>query len=126
MWRIADSNPARTVLVRNNFVRRFAPALSLLTVLTAGTAARAQTSLPPCPTGLMHRDEAASGTLLLRTTTAGCYLGAPRVAADISVDVSGPVGPHQGDATLREPGRWMGRGVYVFPLPEGALSTHSR
>src|SRR5690242_19063376 len=56
----------------------------LFVLLAASAPAQAQESIQ-CAAGLMRRDQAESGTLLLRTTTPGCYLGAPRVAADISV-----------------------------------------
>jgi len=118
MRRLSIDQPVRIVRVGNDFVRRFAPALAFIACLAADPATEAQTS-PACPTGLMHRDEAASGTLLLKTTTAGCYLGAPRVAADIAVDVSGPVARTKVTQRFENPADGWVEGVYVFPLPEG-------
>ena len=55
------------------------------------TRAPAQTQEARCGAGLMQPSQAGTGTLLLKTATPGCYLPAPRVAADISVDVAGPL-----------------------------------
>ncbi|MBI3677859.1 MAG: marine proteobacterial sortase target protein [Proteobacteria bacterium] len=85
------------------------------------TAGAAQTQMSPsCAPGLMSRDETESGTLLLRTSTPGCYLGAPRVAADISIEIAGPIARTKVTQRFENPANSWVEGVYLFPLPEGA------
>src|SRR5262249_7535617 len=79
---------------------------------------RAETSA--CDAGLMRPSEAGSGTFLLKTKTPGCYLPAPRVAADISVDVSGPTARTTVIQRFENPSDGWVEGIYVFPLPETA------
>lgn len=73
-----------------------------------------------CAEGLMHRDDAGTGTLLLKTAVPGCYLAAPRVAADVNIDISGPVARTRVTQRFENPGDGWIEGVYVFPLPETA------
>ncbi|HWA90132.1 MAG TPA: marine proteobacterial sortase target protein [Rhizomicrobium sp.] len=101
-----------------NLLRRLLPAFAFL-IACAGTVAEAQDK-PNCAPGLMRRDEAASGTLLLKTRTPGCYLGAPRVAADITVNVAGPVARTRVTQRFHNPSDGWIEGVYLFPLPDGA------
>ena len=101
----------------SDIIRRVVPAVLIAFAFTT-TIARADA--PSCASGLMRRDEAASGTLLLKTRTPGCYLGAPRVAADIRVNVAGPVARARVTQRFHNPsGSWV-EGVYLFPLPDGA------
>jgi Ca-activated chloride channel family protein len=68
----------------------------------------------------MRRDDAGTGTLLLKTSTPGCYLAAPRVSADIAVKVSGPVARTKVTQRFENPADGWVEGVYLFPLPEAA------
>jgi Ca-activated chloride channel family protein len=80
----------------------------------------AQATETGCSNGAMRASEAGTGMLLLRTRTPGCYLPAPRVAADINVDVSGPVARTHVTQRFENPADGWVEGVYVFPLPENA------
>jgi Ca-activated chloride channel homolog len=91
-------------------------------VLATGfaTPAPAQTPGERCGSGLMTSGEAGTGTLLLKTATPGCFFPAPRVAADIAVDVSGPIARTRVTQRFENPAAGWVEGVYVFPLPETA------
>jgi Ca-activated chloride channel family protein len=95
-------------------------AITALFFVTFLAAAHAQTAGPSCDVGLMRRDDAGTGTLLLKTATPGCYLAAPRVSADISVKVSGPVARTKVTQRFENPADGWVEGVYLFPLPETA------
>ena len=82
--------------------------------------APAATETGRCGSGLMTSSEAGTGTLLLKTATPGCFLPAPRVAADISVDVSGPIARTRVTQRFENPAEGWVEGVYVFPLPKTA------
>jgi Ca-activated chloride channel family protein len=101
-------------------IRILIAAITALFFLTALGAARAQPAGPSCETGLMRRDDAGTGTLLLKTATPGCYLAAPRVSADIAVKVSGPVARTKVTQRFENPADGWVEGVYLFPLPESA------
>ncbi len=89
----------------------------LAAFLTAAQSTRAEAG---CPDGLMTPDDAGTGSLLLRTSTAGRYLPAPRVATDIDVHASGAVARTRLTQRFENPADGWVEGIYVFPLPEGA------
>ena len=68
-------------------------AITALSALIAGfpIATRAQPTGPSCGDGLIRRSDTGTGELLFKTSEPGCYLPAPRVAADFTIDISGPV-----------------------------------
>jgi Ca-activated chloride channel family protein len=68
----------------------------------------------------MRRNDAGTGELLLKTSSPGCYFPAPRVAADFSIDISGPVARTRVTQRFENPANGWVEGVYLFPLPEGA------
>ena len=94
--------------------------VSALLLVTLGVRARAQMPEPSCPDGLMKKGDAGTGSLLLKTALPGCYLGAPRVAADFSVDISGPIARTKVTQRFENPADGWVEGVYLFPLPETA------
>jgi len=92
-------------------------------ILIMAFAARAHAETIGCgPTrdGLMTKAEAGTGTLLLKTSTPGRYLPAPRVATDIAVDIAGPIARTKVTQRFENPSEGWVEGVYVFPLPESA------
>src|SRR5687767_1690971 len=71
---------------------RLTAAIAATLVLSTAFATRAPAQpRETCPEGLMRAGEAGTGVLLLRTQVRGCFLPAPRVAADIAVEISGPL-----------------------------------
>jgi Ca-activated chloride channel homolog len=94
--------------------------VSALLFVALGARARAQIQELSCPEGLMKKADAGTGTLLLKTAMPGCYLGAPRVAADFSVDISGPIARTKVTQRFENPADGWVEGVYLFPLPETA------
>jgi Ca-activated chloride channel family protein len=89
--------------------------------LTIGFSARAPAQpRATCPDGLMRAGEAGTGVLLLRTREPGCYLPAPRVAANVEVAISGPVARTRVTQRFENPSNGWVEGIYVFPLPEAA------
>ncbi len=91
-----------------------------LLVAAVSFSAVAQPTESRCADGTMTAAEAGTGTLLLKTSVPGCYLPAPRVAADISVDVSGPIARTHVTQRFENPADGWVEGVYVYPLPENA------
>jgi Ca-activated chloride channel family protein len=83
-------------------------------------ATRAQTPGPSCGEGLIRKSDTGTGELLFKTSEPGCYLPAPRVAADFTIDVSGPVARTRVTQRFENPADGWVEGVYLFPLPEGA------
>ena len=116
-------HPATTVTMASHlFSKRAGHILIAAFAATCFFAARAPAQTAPggCGPGLMRSGEAGTGTLFLNTSTPGCYLPAPRVAADISVDVAGPVARTRVTQRFENPAEGWVEGVYVFPLPEAA------
>jgi len=111
MWHISES-----IRTAASIARRLVPAIVL--AVFAAEAALADTI--SCAPGLMQRDGAASGALLLKTKTPGCYLSAPRIAADIRVDIAGAIARARVTQRFRNPSDGWVEGVYLFPLPDGA------
>jgi len=65
-----------------------------------------------------------TGTLLLRTDTAGDYTLAPTVETEVAIQVTGIVARTRVSQVFHNPGKEFVEGVYVFPLPELAAVDH--
>jgi len=81
---------------------------------------RAQTPLPGCGEGLIRRNDTGTGELLFKTAIPGCYFPAPRIAADFTIDISGPVARTRVTQRFENPADGWVEGIYLFPLPDGA------
>ncbi|BAT61663.1 vault protein inter-alpha-trypsin [Variibacter gotjawalensis] len=64
--------------------------------------------------------EVRAGSLLLKTNQEGRYVGAPRVATDVDVTVSGPTARTRITQIFHNPTDGWVEAVYVYPLPEGS------
>ncbi len=70
--------------------------------------------------GTVSKAEVSSGSLLLQSSTPGRYVEAPLVAADVKMDIAGPVIRTRLTQRFTNPtDKWV-EGVYAFPLPEDA------
>lgn len=70
--------------------------------------------------GTVSKSEVSSGSLLLQSSTPGRYVEAPLVAADVKMDIAGPVIRTRLTQRFTNPtDKWV-EGVYAFPLPEDA------
>jgi Ca-activated chloride channel family protein len=70
--------------------------------------------------GTVSKQEVSSGSLLLQSATPGRYVEAPPVAADVKMDIAGPVIRTTLTQRFTNPtDKWV-EGVYAFPLPEDA------
>lgn len=70
--------------------------------------------------GTVSKSEVSSGSLLLQSSTPGRYVEAPLVAADVKMDIAGPIIRTKLTQRFTNPtDKWV-EGVYAFPLPEGA------
>jgi Ca-activated chloride channel family protein len=70
--------------------------------------------------GTVGKNEVSSGSLLLQSSTPGRYVEAPLVAADVKMDIAGPVIRTRLTQRFTNPtDKWV-EGVYAFPLPEDA------
>lgn len=68
----------------------------------------------------VRKNEVSSGALLLQSSTPGRYVEAPLVAADVKMDIAGPVIRTRLTQRFTNPtDKWV-EGVYAFPLPEDA------
>ncbi len=68
----------------------------------------------------MSKSEVASGALLIASSQPGLYVEAPLVAADVTMDISGPVIRTRVTQRFTNPtDKWV-EGTYAFPLPEDA------
>src|SRR5689334_11486396 len=97
---------------------RTRPALAgaLLAATCLVPAAYAQTPRD----GTVSKAEVSSGSLLLQSSTPGRYVEAPLVAADVKMDIAGPVIRTRLTQRFTNPtDKWV-EGVYAFPLPEDA------
>jgi Ca-activated chloride channel family protein len=65
-------------------------------------------------------DDAQTGTLLLKTQVPGLFLEAPRVATDVSIDVTGLIVRARVTQRFENPSDQWVEGVYVYPLPNEA------
>jgi len=70
--------------------------------------------------GTVSKGEVSSGSLLLQSAQPGRYVEAPLVAADVKMDIAGPVIRTRLTQRFTNPtDKWV-EGVYAFPLPEDA------
>ncbi len=70
--------------------------------------------------GTVSKQEVSSGSLLLQSATPGRYVEAPLVAADVKMDIAGPIIRTRLTQRFTNPtDKWV-EGVYAFPLPEDA------
>jgi Ca-activated chloride channel homolog len=70
--------------------------------------------------GMVSKREVSSGALLIASSTPGRYVEAPLVAADVKMDIAGPVIRTRLTQRFTNPtDKWV-EGIYAFPLPEDA------
>ena len=102
-----------STLTRNGLRTRPALAGALLAATCLSPAAWAQD-------GTVAKGEVSSGSLLLQSSTPGRYVEAPLVAADVKMNIAGPVIRTTLTQRFTNPtDKWV-EGVYAFPLPEDA------
>jgi Ca-activated chloride channel family protein len=95
-------------LVARAFVSGIAAAVAMsLAILALSGTAHAATL-----------NEAKTGELLLRSGASGHYDVAPKVATEVSIQVSGMIARTRVTQRFHNPGSAHVEGVYVFPLPE--------
>ncbi len=94
-------------------------ALTGLVLLAAG-GAYAATAVP------MKPQDAAGGTLLLKSNENGETFAVPLLATDVDIRVSGMVARATVRQRFRNPHADWYEGIYVFPLPENAAVDHLR
>lgn len=87
-------------------------ALAVVTLALAGGAQAASLN------------DAKTGTLMLRTGTAGEYVVAPKVETEVAIQVTGMIARTRLSQVFHNPGIEFAEGVYVFPLPEKAAVDH--
>lgn len=93
-----------------------AGALLVATCLTPAAFAQDRVSRD----GTVSKGEVSSGSLLLQSATPGRYVEAPLVAADVKMDIAGPIIRTRLTQRFINPtDKWV-EGVYAFPLPEDA------
>ena len=119
--------PLRPGLGENQMLpRRFeAVGLSVLigwAVLAVGHRASAPRRIlrlgPDVVAASRDLDDVGTGALLFKTKEEGKYIEAPTVAADVKMDVSGPVIRSKVTQRFTNPSKKWVEAVYVFPLPE--------
>ncbi len=98
----------------NAFVSGLVAAIALA-VITLALATGAQAA---------SLNDAKTGTLLLRTGTAGDYTVAPTVETEVAIEVNGVVARTRVSQVFHNPGAEFAEGVYVFPLPENSAVDH--
>ncbi len=70
--------------------------------------------------GFVTKNEVSAGALLIASTEPGLYVEAPLVAADVDMDIAGPIIRTTLTQRFTNPtDKWV-EGVYAFPLPEDA------
>ncbi len=89
-------------------------------LLLAAGGARASTLVP------MKPQDAAGGTLLLKSNANGETFAVPLLATDVEIRVSGMVARAAVRQRFRNPHPEWYEGIYVFPLPENAAVDHLR
>ncbi|MEQ1609999.1 MAG: marine proteobacterial sortase target protein, partial [Hyphomonadaceae bacterium] len=104
------------ILTRYGLRTRPALAGALLAATCLAPAAYAQQPRD----GTVSKAEVSSGSLLLQSSTPGRYVEAPLVAADIKMDIAGPIIRTKLTQRFTNPTEQWVEGVYAFPLPEGA------
>jgi len=89
-------------------------------LLFAAGGARASTLVP------MKPQDAAGGTLLLKSNADGGTFAVPLLATDVEIRVAGLVARAVVRQRFRNPHPDWYEGIYVFPLPESAAVDHLR
>ncbi len=92
---------------------------TLVTIISAISMLGSALALDAKP-NLVTPNDMQSGGLLLKSSEAGKYLEAPRVATDFTVTVSGPTARTVVTQQFNNPSDGWVEGVYVFPLPENS------
>ncbi len=92
----------------------------LARILTAATVFISSAFAVEIKPNLVTPNDMQSGGLLLKSSEAGKYLEAPRVATDFTVIVSGPTARTIVTQQFSNPSDGWVEGVYVFPLPENS------
>ena len=87
----------------------------VLAVITLALAGGAQAAV---------LNDAKTGTLMLRTSTPGEYVVAPKVETEVAIQVTGMIARTRLSQVFHNPGDEFVEGVYVFPLPEKAAVDH--
>ena len=99
---------------------RFGARPALAGALLAATAFTPAAFAQQPRDGTVSKAEVSSGSLLLQSATPGRYVEAPLVAADVKMDIAGPVIRTRLTQRFTNPtDKWV-EGVYAFPLPEDA------
>ena len=91
-----------------------------MAVLLTPPANASPTTTVASATGLTGLDEVKSGTLLFKSETQGRFVEAPRLATDISIDITGPFARTVITQRFKNVTDGWVEGVYAFPLPETA------
>ncbi len=86
---------------------------------SAPSAGASEPASPP-PPGLVQLGDVENAVLLLKTVHPGHYLTAPTVAADVEMDVTGPIIRTRVTQRFENPSDQWVEGTYTFPLPENA------
>ena len=92
----------------------------LARILTAATVFISTAFAVETKPNLVTPNDMQSGGLLLKSSEAGKYLEAPRVATDFTVTVSGPTARTIVTQQFSNPSDGWVEGIYVFPLPENS------
>ncbi len=92
---------------------------TLVTIISALSMLGSALALDTKP-NLVTPNDMQSGGLLLKSSEAGKYLEAPRVATDFTVSVSGPTARTIVTQQFNNPSDGWVEGVYVFPLPDNS------
>jgi Ca-activated chloride channel family protein len=96
------------------------PALAGALLAATALASPAFAQNPRIADGTVSKNEVSSGSLLIASSTPGRYVEAPLVAADVKMDIAGPVIRTRLTQRFTNPtDKWV-EGVYAFPLPEDA------
>ncbi|HEV7692190.1 MAG TPA: VIT domain-containing protein, partial [Hyphomonadaceae bacterium] len=96
------------------------PALAGALLAATALASPAFAQNPRINDGMIGKGEVSSGSLLIASSTPGRYVEAPLVAADVKMDIAGPVIRTRLTQRFTNPtDKWV-EGVYAFPLPEDA------
>jgi Ca-activated chloride channel family protein len=96
--------------------RRLLAAMLAASALTPAAFGQESRPLP----GTVSKAEVSSGSLLISSSQPGRYVEAPLVAADVQMDISGPVIRTRLTQRFTNPTDQWVEGVYAFPLPENA------
>jgi Ca-activated chloride channel homolog len=89
-------------------------------IMTAATVFISSAFAIDIKPNLVTPNDMQSGGLLLKSSEAGKYLEAPRVATDYTVTISGPTARTIVTQQFNNPSDGWVEGVYVFPLPDNS------